>query len=852
MLYTKNMTKQARHLLELFAPGSYSLQLDISQRAERVFRGEVVIHGSLPKANGSITLHTHELEVASATIDGKEATYKLVPEDDELVISAPQELSTGGHEVRVAFSGKITDPMHGLYPCYFKLDGQDRELLMTQFESHYAREVFPCIDEPGAKATFDLTLTTESDVTVLGNTPIKQQQRAEANDALITTFETTPKMSTYLLAFAAGPLGYKEMTSKHGVKIRTYATPDKVEQTAFGLQFAADVLDFFDDYFDIPYPLAKCDMLAAPDFASGAMENWGLVTYRESCMLFDPANSPADRKEIVAAVIAHELSHQWFGNLVTMQWWDDLWLNESFAKWMEHYSVDKLKPEWQVWNQFSGHEQQYAFSRDSLANVQAVQQPVNHPDELHSLFDPAIVYAKGSCLIRMLQNYVGEEAFRDSLRLYMQRHQYGNTAANDLWAALSEVSGKDVASFMDPWIHQPGHPVVSVTTAGDQFEFKQSRFYANPLQAKQSDTAVWPVPLLSEQLAEQSLTEQHKTMQPKSDEFLLNKNYTGFYHTQYDSAHLAKLAQHVDEGKLAVVDRLGLLADNLALARAGRGSTVDLTKLLAHYAKEDSYPVWMTIAGVLGALKLLINHDPELKPHLQRYSRRITEAQFTRLGWDKIAGESYFDELLRPSMISAMTYAEVPEVIQHALQLFDKADKAEDLPADLRSIIYSVAIRERGESAYQRLLEWYKATTSNEERTNLIFGITAVKDETLAQKITEHFTTKLIKLQDLDYWFVYLIRNRYGYQAAWNWMTSHWDWITKQFKGSHDYPDYPKYAAGGMSTRDQLDAYRQFFEPKLNELDLAMVIRQSLEDIEVRVLWRERDLAGVAEFLKGQ
>jgi aminopeptidase N len=842
------MITPVRRLLPLFKPATYTITLDITKRRERVFSGEVVITGELPSLAKEIILHSKGLVITAVRVDDTEVSHTLVAEDDELIITTKNEFQTGNHTIYLAFKGTITDPMHGLYPSTFTLNGEDKELLMTQLESHHAREVFPCIDEPAAKAVFNLALITEPGVTTLANTPIKTQQ--QTGSTLKTSFEPTPNMSSYLLAFVVGELAYREVTNKHGVSIRAYATPDKVQHTDFALQIAADVLDYFDDYFDIPYPLPKCDMVAVPDFSAGAMENWGLVTYRESCMLVDDKNTPADTKEWVASVVVHELSHQWFGNLVTMKWWDDLWLNESFAKWMEHYAVEHLHPEWQVWEQFSGSEQQMALSRDSLANVQAVQQPVNHPDELHTLFDPAIVYAKGSCLIHMLHEYLGADVFRDGLRLYMQRHQYGNTEAEDLWAALSEVSGKNVRQFMNPWLHQPGHPVLTVGVANNTVTLHQRRFYANHLHAKKHDPTHWPLPLISDQIDKETLAQTSQTIKKQAGLLLINKGYTGFYHTQYDTKQQALLAKAIDKGELLPVDRLGLLADTVALTKAGLVSTVDLLALTAHYKNETIYPVWQTIGSVIGILRMFIRDDQQLKPHLQRYVRNLTQHEYNRLGWERIANEPYFDKLLRPSMISYMAYGEEPQTIQRALDLYDKAKKPEDIPPDVRSIVYAVAIRQRGEAVYKQLLNWYKATTSAEERINLLAGITATRDEKIAHDITTHFTTKLIKPQDIFYWFIYLIRNPKGTQAAWSWMTQNWPWISAQFKGGHDYSDFPKYAASGLSTRDQLQAYRDFFTPKLKEADVARVIEQSFEDIEVRVLWRERDFKAVADFLQ--
>jgi aminopeptidase N len=846
VLVLKDMTRSVRHLTTLFAPRSYELALDLSKRSERIFSGTLTLRGELKNKSQEIVLHSKGLEIATATINDKEATYQAGP-DDELSVTTNTTLQPGEYTLAFTFSGKITDAMSGLYPCYFKHDGKDKELLMTQLESHYARELFPCIDEPAAKAVFDLALTTEPDVTVLANTPVAKSQGKDGT--LVTVFEPTPKMSTYLLAFVVGELGYTEVVNKNGVTVRCYATPDNVPHTKFAVDFGAKILELYDDYFDLPYPLPKCDMVAVPDFAAGAMENWGLITYRENALLYDEKNSDASLKEWVAAVVAHELAHQWFGNLVTMKWWDDLWLNESFAKWMEHYAVDKLVPEWRVWDQFGASERQYAAARDALAGVQAVREKVNHPEELNSLFDPAIVYAKGACLIRMLEGFVGEDVFRDGLRRYMKKHQYSNADADDLWEALDAASKQNVSTFMKRWVEQPGHPVVSVDSSPENVVLQQRRFYANPKQAK-DDGVVWPLPLLSDQIKADILDAKEKTFPASSTAARINNGYVGFYHVKYDADALKAIIKEVEAGKLPVVDRQGLLVDAVALAKAGEQSTADAMKLLAAYAHESSYPVWQAMTSVIGAARTIINDDPEIKPSLQRFIAGVADSEYKRLGWERKKGESYFDELLRPTIIGLMAYSEMPEVVDKLLGIFDAAKKPEDIATpELRSIVYSVAVRERGRSAYDKELAWYKTATSAEERTNLIAGMTSMRDTNLAVDATKLFTTKTVRLQDLVYWFIYSIRNRHARPASWQWMVDNWGWIEKQFKNTHDFSDFPKYSAGALATREELTDYKKFFTPMLNDNSIAMVIRQGVEDIETRVLWRERDLEAVRSLL---
>ncbi|HVI60621.1 MAG TPA: M1 family metallopeptidase, partial [Candidatus Saccharimonadales bacterium] len=440
------MSKKVRRLYEQFQPENYQLELSLDREA-MIFQGTVVVRGRKVGApSRRLTFHQKDLKITAATVvkhdkkgDQELPVSRINNQNslDEVRLHVGEMVYPGDYTVRLEFEGKITKPMNGIYPCFFKDGGKDKKLVATQFESHHAREAFPCIDEPEAKATFDLTLETAAGETVLADTPVKAQKTS--GQVQRTTFETTPKMSSYLLAFVFGELGYQEGKTKHGTLVRCYATPDNVPLTAYSVKVAVRCLEFFEDYFGVAYPLKKLDMVALPDFSSGAMENWGLVTYRESIMLVDDKSSSIESKQQAALVIAHELSHQWFGNLVTMKWWDDLWLNESFANMMEYLAVDALYPEWHIWEQFVSHETAIAKRRDSLTDVQPIKCEVRHPDEISSLFDPAIVYAKGGSVLRMLLRYIGEAAFRRGLKIYFDKHRYSNTQADDLWAALSQA-----------------------------------------------------------------------------------------------------------------------------------------------------------------------------------------------------------------------------------------------------------------------------------------------------------------------------------------------------------------------------------------------------------------------------
>lgn len=834
------MTKVPR-LLDTFTPNHYNLTLDLTRAEEKEFSGTVIISGD--STGESISLHSKGLTIQSATIDNQPADVSF-GEFDELRLSQPN-LKNGNHTIHIIFSGNITDAMHGLYPCYFTHDGVKKQLFATQFESHHAREVFPCVDEPAAKAEYDLTLITRPEITVLGNMPIKFQK--ENGDSLTTTFEKTPRMSSYLLAFVIGELHKKSARTKSGVEVNVWATPAQNENTLdFALDIATRSIDFYDEYFGVKYPLPKSDHVALPDFSSGAMENWGLITYRESCLLADPELTPESSRRFIATVIAHELSHQWFGNLVTMQWWNDLWLNESFANMMEYVAIDALHPEWRMWEDFATNEVTAALRRDSLDGVQSVQADVNHPDEISTLFDPAIVYAKGGRLLVMVRKLIGEEAFRAGLKSYFEKFAYKNTVGNDLWQELESASGQPIINLMNAWISQPGLPVVSVSSSHDTATLSQERFF---IGEHQPSNALWPIPLFANQTLNTEILDQKEITISTDEPLQLNCGLSAHFVTKYDKSTREHLLKNISG--LPTLDKICLLQDSVILARARLDSSASLLPLALSLKTETNEKVFGMAAGALTELRKFVDDNDTALDSLKKISREFARATFEELGWDEKDGESDDDRERRTTALGLMIYSEDKEVLNEAKTRFDN-NKLEDLPTEIRALIISANVRHfETPEMIENLFSAYKNTPSNDLQNDIAIGLTSTKNPETAEKILANIKdSDIIRPQDASRWFVYLIRTRESRQIAWNWLKENWAWVEEKFGDDKSYDDFIRYAATALLTTDELDNFRQFFEPMENIPALARTIKLGITEIKARTELIEQDKADVLSALQ--
>lgn len=702
-----------------------------------------------------------------------------------------REIPAGNAVLHITFQGVLSDNMSGFYRSRVDMGGGiTRWMATTQFEATDARKAFFCIDEPARKATFEVSLVSPHDFVAISNMPVVKKTAIRGGFYNSYRFEKTPIMSTYLLAFVIGPMEGVETMTPDGVRVRVYTMPGKKEQGLFALDVASRILPFFNNYFGIPYPLPKLDLIALQDFAAGVMENWGAITYRETALLFDPANSSPAMKQRIAIVVVHEIAHQWFGNLVTMNWWNDLWLNEGFASWIEYLAVDYLFPEWDIWTQFVASDFASALDLDGLKNSHPIEQEVGHPDEISELFD-AISYSKGSVVIRMLQNYLGKDVFAAGLKHYLTLHAYGNARTADLWSALEEFSGKPVTQLMSGWTQQMGYPVVMVEETHDGLILQQSRFLANGERPTAQEKQLWHVPLMI------SLDGQNKIrfdlideVEPLLMEFprgtcmKLNAGQTTLCRVNYTPEQWRLLQNAVACAILPAVDRLGLENDAFALARAGYIAITQALELAASYGDETDYAVWADLCGNLAACGSLWFQEPFYHKHYRRFVRELVRPTVDLLEWDAESGEGHLTALLRSMMINVAGYHGMLSVIVEASHRFDcYLQDSEALDPNLRAAVYNIVVADGGKRRYDQMIDLYRLATMSEEKNRCLRALGSVKDLYLLRHALEFGFSSEVRSQDMMYVIAGVAGNPLGRDVAWKFLQENWQEFKDRYHG---------------------------------------------------------------------
>ena len=836
------------------------------------FTGHVSIDLQVSESTGRFLLNAAELEITAASVTDAyggpmPASGILLDEKRERAyLTFPREIATGRATLSMEFSGILNDQLRGFYRCrYTDADGAERNMAATQFEATDARRAFPCWDEPAAKATFELTLRIPSELTAVSNTMPEAETPAKEGTKEIL-FAPTPKMSTYLLAFIVGDLAAVEERAPNGTLVRIWATRGKEEQGRFALETAVDLLTYLDFYFGIPYPLEKLDHLALPDFAAGAMENWGAITYREIALLFDPVNSAANTRQRIAEIVAHEMAHMWFGDLVTMEWWDDLWLNESFASWMGNKAVDHIRPEWDMWTQFVYQDTNGGLSLDGLKNSHPIEMQVANPAEIGELFD-AISYNKGGAVLRMLEDFLGEETFRQGIHHYLRSHQYGNARTEDLWASLEQVSGKPITTIMNTWVKQAGYPVVTVEESTDAYDgapalsLTQSRFlYDRLLSPEDDDPARWQAPISIQQAGVQSKVAAlmvGDTLNVPLDSagdsgwVKVNAGQTGFYRVNYDADQWKRLGEAVGSMELPATDRLGLQNDAYALMRAGSLSPATFLALAENYRGETHVSVWSDLASNLGSFDNLIGSQPYYDRFLP-FAQGIFRKAAQRIGWEPRPDEGHLDTLLRTTILGQLGAYGDEVTIQEARARFDRfLERPESLPPDLRGMVISLTAQAGDGDTFDTLLQLEDAADLQEEKMRLLRALTRFQREDLLQKTLDLTLSPRVRTQDTVSLVIGVAVNRIGGDMAWEFIKNNWDEFNRRY-GAGGFAIMHLVSIIGRFTTLEHAADVEAFFAEHPAPGAQRTIQQSLERIRINARWLEVRGAEAGEWLSAR
>lgn len=825
-----------------FHPAHYDLKIAVD-RGHKLIVGHTEITGEALAQE--IDLHQKGLKLTNLTANGQEVPFEVQDQTESIHLTLP---AAGETKLVIDYQTQLTDSMMGIYPSYYQVAGQQKQLVGTQFETTFARQAFPGIDEPEAKATFSLALKFDEQP---GETVIANMPEDHVKDGY-HYFKETVKMSTYLVAFAFGDLQKKVTQTRSGVQVGVLATKaHQPEELDFALDIAKRSIEFYEDFYQTPYPLPHSWQLALPDFSAGAMENWGLVTYREAYLLVDPKNTALDRKRLVATVIAHELAHQWFGDLVTMQWWDDLWLNESFANMMEYLAVDALEPDWHVWDLFQTTDVPISLRRDATAGVQPIHVPVNDPAEIDALFDGAIVYAKGSRMLVMVRALIGDENLRTGLRDYFAAHQYGNATGDDLWNALSAVSGINLGKLMHSWLDQPGYPVISARVIDGHLKLSQHQFFIGKAddQGRQ-----WEIPLNANyggvpklmKEAEIDLGDYQTLREEYGQPFQLNLGNSAHLIVNYDDPLLGDLLNSADQ--LTPIDQRELLQDRYLLASARQVDYASLVPLLTRFAGEKAAVVTDVLYRIANTLKDFVTPGSKLATTLRRFFDLLSRDQVNRLGWEPEASDNLDDQLTRPLVLAAGLYAKNEGALADAHQLFTAhATNPAELPADVRPVVLKNEVANFGNQALvDRLLHEYQTTADPSYKLDLSRAITAATDPAILEQIVARFKdAAVVKPQDLRGWYQGVLANPLGQQMAWDWLRDQWDWLDATVGGDMEFATFITVTAQRFHTPTRLREFKDFFEPKLKVAGLTREIKMDTELIAGQVALVEHEANAV-------
>ncbi|KAF9274027.1 Aminopeptidase 2 mitochondrial [Mortierella alpina] len=836
------------------------------------FLGECSIEICVAEPTFGITLHAKELNIQTATvrdhlINGYSITATSVSynvEEETITLEFPQALHVSSSwTLDIAYIGLVNDKLNGFYrSVYTDAENNVHQLTTTQFQSTHARRAFPCWDEPAIKATFTLTLVAPQGMTCLSNMSVLSTALLE-NGMQEVTFLKTPIMATYLLAWMIGDFDYIEAYTSGAfdgerVPCRVYAPVGLADQGHYSLDLAVKCVEYFSRLFNIPFPLPKLDLVAVPDFAPGAMENWGLIAFRTYALLIEEYGSQ-DRKQEIAATVVHEISHQWFGNLVTMEWWSDLWLFEGFATHLAYIVVDELFPGWEIWSEFVKNIQE-VLKHDSLRTSHPVEVGVANPSEITQIFDE-ISYMKGASILRMLSAWLGQDQLLLGIRKFIHKYMWSNANTEDLWATLAEECKVDVPGFMNKWTRQTGYPVVSITELDEStILVRQNLFLSTGDVKEEEDNLIWPVPLglvTASDPTPRNIMMDTKEMLLKVDTtrwYKFNMGQTGFYRVSYPPKALDLLGQTFGTDQLNAANRVGLLTDAAALVASGIAPTSSFLTLLKYFEDEENYMVWAEVSLRLQELLAVWLEQPApVMEGLKEVQRRLFTKIVKRLGWEFPEGEDPSTGNLRAVAIRFAGRAGDPEIVAEARRRFTAFIQHRDMsaiPPDLRFPVFEIVLRTtQGVDEYDAVVNYYRETFIPAEKVVALSVLGYGSSIELVRKTLSFAMSPEVRTQDILSAIATLRSSVVGRAELWNFMRHHWDVLYERHFGDIGFLDYlVSLSIESFSTLERYQEVQAFFANK-DTSAYDRILATCLEGIRMNILWLERDCRDVEQWL---
>ena len=838
-------------------PSHYRIKLE-PDLEKATFIGSVEIEVEVNSPTDTIQMNAADLAIQSARVvdsvgsNTEVADIFLDAEMERLTLSFDSQISPGPHTIVAEFTGVLNDQLHGFYRSTFTDDdGVDHTIATTQFESTHARRAFPCFDEPAFKASYGVTLIVPSEQFAVSNGPIISETDLK-NGQREVVFEDTMVMSTYLVAFIVGPFEATDPVDVNGVPLRIVHPIGKGHLTDYSLEAGAFALEFFSKYYGIPYPGQKLDMVAVPDFAFGAMENLGCITYREVLLLVDKDRSTEPELLRIADVIAHEIAHMWFGDLVTMEWWNGIWLNEAFATFMATMASDNFNRDWGRWNQFS-LERSMAFDVDSLKNTRPIEIEVNSPVDAEGMFD-LLTYEKGGSVLRMLEQFLGEEEFQDGISYYLNKHKYANTETNDLWDAIEHVTNQPARRIMDSWIFQRGYPLVSASVSedGSTIHLEQDRFLYT--RDDTTDATIWSVPVVLKVGSGSGVSEIRYLLEEKSSEVKLdspadwvvvNAGGSGFFRARYTKDMLKSVSSSMFSN-LSSIERYGLVDDTWSSVMAGRTSAADFLEFARSFQLETDLDVWTVLSGCLSSLEKLV--EGEAENQYRAVVRDLAQPGLDRLGWEPGDTDSPRDLELRGLFIRLLANVGNDDLaLENAGDLHDSYLRdAGSVEPNMAAAVTGVVASKGDTAKYDLFLKKYRNPSTPQEERRYQSALSAFPGEAEMKRTLAMTLDGTVRTQDAPYLLAVCMRNKYQGHLAWDFVKENWDKINEAFPSN----SIVRMLSGvtSLSQDEQAADVLAFFENH-DVPQGQLTLQQTLEKLGVNVAFRERESTSFSESL---